>query len=63
MSKITVDKNVLLYVMEQTLVKGISLGKKGNVDTNIDAVAKSLSEQFTNDVERYSKAKYRMQEK
>lgn len=55
--QITVDKPTLLYVMEQCLVKGISLGKKGTLDTSIESVIKSLAEQFTNDVERYSYAK------
>lgn len=60
MNKITVDKNTLLYVMEQTLVKGIALGKKNTIDTDIESVVKSLAEQFTNDVSRYSLAKSRV---
>ena len=60
MNKITVDKNTLLYVMEQTLVKGISLGKKNTIDTDIESVIKSLAEQFTNDVSRYALAKCRV---
>lgn len=59
MKKITTSKNTLLYVMEQCLVKGISLGKQNKVDTDIESVVKSLSEQFTNDVEKYSNAKQR----
>jgi hypothetical protein len=60
MNKITVDKNTLLYVMEQTLVKGIALGKNNTIDTDIESVVKSLAEQFTNDVSRYSLAKCRV---
>jgi len=56
--QITVSKNTLKYVMEQCLVKGISLGKKG-VDQDIESVIESLSQQFTNDVEKFSYAKQR----
>ena len=58
-NKITVDKSVLLYVMEQAIVKGISMGKKNNVDMSVEEAVSSLSKQFTNDVDRYSLAKPR----
>lgn len=45
--------------MEQALIKGISLGKSKGVDTNIESVIQSLSEQYTKDLERYSLAKTR----
>lgn len=50
---------VVKYVIEQALVKGISLGKKNSVDMNVESVIQSLSEQFTRDIERYSLAKPR----
>ena len=56
---ITVEKKVLTYVMEQAVLKGISMGKKNIVDINIENVIKSLAETFSNDVEKYSKAKSR----
>jgi len=57
MSKITAEKSVIKYVMEQCLVKGISLGKKNIVDVDVESVVESISQQFTNDVEKYSNAK------
>ena len=57
MGKITVEKSVIKYVMEQCLVKGISLGKKNIVDVDVESVVESLSQQFTNDGEKYSNAK------
>lgn len=45
--------------MEQALIKGISLGKKNSIDTNIESVIQSISEKYTKDLERYSLAKTR----
>lgn len=59
MNKITVNKSVIEYVIGLAIVKGIALGKRGEVDIDVEDVIQSLSKQFTNDIERYSKAKPR----
>jgi len=59
MKQITATKDTILYVMEQAVLKGISLGKRNAIDVDIESVVKSLSEQLTNDLERYSYAKQR----
>lgn len=57
MKQITASRATILYVMEQAIVKGISIGKKGQVDLDIESVVQSISKEFTNDLERYSNAK------
>lgn len=59
MNKITANKSVIEYVIGLAIVKGIALGKKGDVDIGVEDVIQSLSKQFANDIERYSKAKPR----
>ena len=57
--QITVDKQVITYVMEQLYVKAYSDGKKG-LQTGFDYdTINSIAQQFTNDIERYSYAKTR----
>lgn len=60
MKKIETNDSVVKYIIEQAIVKGISLGKKNIVDTNIESEIQSLAEQFTRDIERYSLAKPRI---
>lgn len=59
MKQITATKGTINYMIELAVLKGISLGKKNTVDVDIESVVKSLSEQLTNDLERYSHAKQR----
>ena len=57
--QITVNKSVLIYVMEQLYTKAYSDGEKGlQTGFNPDTI-RTLAEQFTNDVEKYSNAKSR----
>lgn len=60
MKKIETNDTVVKYIIEQAIVKGISLGKKNIVDINIESEIQSLSEKFTRDIERYSLAKPRI---
>lgn len=60
MKKIETNDSVVRYIIEQAIVKGISLGKKNIVDTNIESEIQYLAEQFTRDIERYSLAKPRI---
>lgn len=55
--KITVDKEVLSYVMEQLYVKAYSDGKKQLQTGFSPDTITSISKQFVNDVDRYSLAK------
>lgn len=59
MKKIETTDTIIKYIMEQALIKGISLGKKNSIDTNIESVIQSISEKYTKDLERYSLAKTR----
>ena len=56
MQEITVSKSIIKYVLEQAVLKGISMGKEGIVDVDIESVIESLAETFSNDIEKYSKA-------
>lgn len=58
-SKITVDQNTLLYVMEQLYVKAYSDGKKGLQTGFSPDTIQSIAKEFVYDTERYSYAKSR----
>lgn len=59
LQEITVSKSIIKYVLEQAVLEGISMEKKGDVDVDIESVIESLAETFSNDIEKYSKAKSR----